>query len=153
MELPKLGPTGKKIAIGAATAGVVTLAAFTISKKAEEKRVLAAEGAYDKKYPFSTNCTEMKIILDNSKLELVKLQSESSGDAGAKRIRTRNIDALTKRISEIEKYYATLDCANQVIVSETPTQSEQSKGMSQYIWYGVAAIAAIILFTNLNKKD
>ena len=155
MALPKLGPKGKKIATGAAVAGALTLGAFTISKSAEKKRVAGADATYDKKYPFSNNCTELKIFLDRAKLELVQLESQTSSDRGAKRVRDRNLSALKARIVELEKYYKTLDCANRLAeVEESLPQAEpQSKGMSQYVWYGVAAIAAILLFTNLSKRD
>jgi hypothetical protein len=155
MALPKLGPTGKKIATGAAIAGGLTLASIGLSKRAEGKRVSAADATYDKKYPFSTNCAELKIFIERAKLELVQLQSESGGDRGAKRVRERNTAALKSRLSEIEKYYATLDCVNQLAAIEEnlPQAQPESKGLGQYIWYGVAAVAAILLFTNLNKKD
>ena len=155
MAIPKLGPKGKKIATGAAVAGALTLGAFTISKSAEKKRVAGADATYDKKYPFSNNCTELKIFLDRAKLELVQLESQTDGDRGAKRVRDRNLAALKTRIGELEKYSKTLDCANRLAeVEENLPQAEpESKGMTQYIWYGVAAIAAILLFTNLSKKD
>jgi hypothetical protein len=153
--MAKLGPTGKKIATGAAVAGALTLGAFTISKGAEKKRVAGADATYDKKYPFSNNCTELKIFLERAKLELVQLESQTGGDRGAKRVRDRNLNALKARIGELEKYSTTLDCANRLAeVEENLPQAEpESKGMTQYIWYGVAAIAAILLFTNLSKRD
>ena len=155
MELPKLGPTGKKIATGAAIAGGLTLASIGLSKRAEGKRVSATDATYDKKYPLSNNCAELKIFVERAKLELAQLQSQSGGDRGAKRIRERNTAALKSRLVEIEKYYATLDCVNQLAAIEDnlPQAEPESKGMGQYLWYGVAAIAAILLFTNLSKKD
>jgi len=155
MALPKLGPKGQKIAIGAATAGALTLGAFTISKSAENKRKAGADATYDKKYPLSNNCAELKIFIERAKLELAQLQSQSGGDRGAKRIRERNTAALKSRLVEIEKYYATLDCVNQLAAIEEnlPQAEEKSKGLGQYVWYGIAAIAAILLFTNLSKKD
>lgn len=155
MALPKLGEKGKKIATGAAVAGALTLGAFTISKSAEKKRVAGADATYDKKYPFSNNCTELKIFIDRAKLELVQLESQTGGDRGAKRVRDRNLAALKARIAELEKYSTTLDCVNQLAAIEEnlPQAEPESKGMTQYIWYGVAAIAAILLFSNLSKKD
>lgn len=155
--MAKLGPTGKKIATGAAIAGALTFGGLIISNRAEKKRVAGADATYDKKYPLSNNCTELKIFVERAKLELVQLQSESGGDRGAKRVRERNTAALKSRLAEIEKYYATLDCVNKLAsIEENLPQAEaepESKGMTQYIWYGVAAIAAILLFTNLSKKD
>lgn len=155
MALPKLGPKGKKIATGAAVAGALTLGAFTLSKSAENKRVSETEAAYDKKYPLSNNCTELKIFLDRAKLEVTQLESISGGDRGAKRIRERNLSALKVRIEQLQKQFNTLDCVNQLAAIEEnlPQAEPESKGMTQYIWYGVAAIAAILLFTNLSKKD
>lgn len=155
MALPKLGPTGKKIATGAAVAGALTLGAFTISKRAEDKRVSATEGAYNKKYPLSNNCTELKMFLDRAKLEVTQLESVSGGDRGAKRIRERNLEAIKVRIEQLQKQFNTLDCESQLAAIEEslPQAEPQSKGMGQYVWYGVATIAAILLFTNLSKKD
>jgi hypothetical protein len=155
MALPKLGPKGKQIATGAAIAGGLTLASIGLSKRAESKRVSATDAAYDKKFPLSNNCAELKIFIDRAKLELVQLQSEKGGDRGAKRIRERNTAALKSRLAEIEKYYATLDCVNKLasIEENLPQAQPQSRGVGQYLWYGVAAIAAILLFINLSKKD
>jgi hypothetical protein len=176
LALPKLGPTGKKIATGTAVAGGLTLAAFTISKGAEKKRVAGADATYDKKYPFSNNCTELKTFLDRAKLELVQLESQTGGDRGAKRIRERNLAALKSRIGELEKYSTTLDCSSLplptkeneqgYLIDETGNLVLNDKGnpilaqnsstesnMTKYLLYGVAAIAAILLFTNLSKKD
>lgn len=157
MNLNKLIPetTTGKIVAGTAVAGALTLGAFTISKKAEQRRVSETEGAYNKKYPLSNNCTELKIFIDRANLELTQLESLSGGDRGAKRIRQRNLDALKVRIEQLQKQFNTLDCANQLasIGESLPQAGTESKGMTQYIWYGVAAIAAILLFTNLSKKD
>lgn len=155
MALPKLGPTGKKIAIGTAAAGALTLAGFTLAKKAEGKRVSETEASYNKKYPLSNNCAELKIFLDRARLESLQLESTKGGDRGAKRIRERNLAALKVKIEELQKQFNTLDCVNQIasIEENLPQAEPQAKGMGQYIWYGVAAIAAILLFTNLSKKD
>ena len=55
MAIPKLGPTGKKIATGAAIAGALTFGGLIISNRAEKKRVAGADATYDKKYPLSNN--------------------------------------------------------------------------------------------------
>ena len=115
MALPKLGPTGKKIATGAAVAGVLTLAGIGISKQAERKRVLSTEDEMQKKYPFSENCLEMQKINNSAKLALAQMESESGGNAGTKRVRARQIAALKARIIEIEKYIPSLDCSQAVL--------------------------------------
>ena len=177
MALPKLGPTGKKIATGAAIAGGLTLAGIGISKKAEQKRVLSAEGEMDKKYPFSQSCSEMRNTLKSAKLALAQLEAESGGNAGAKRVRARNIAALKGRIVEIENYSQSLDCGSS---SLPPTQNEQGyivdesgnlvldgKGnpipagntsmgsnTTKYLLYGVAGVILLVVFSNLmSKKD
>jgi hypothetical protein len=155
MALPKLGPTGKKIATGAAVAGVLTLAGIGISKKAERKRVLSTEGDMDKKYPFSENCLEMQNILKSAKLALSQMESESGGDAGAKRVRARQIAALKGRIVEIEKYSLSLDCSNLLLSNEGLVQESPASTTSnttKYLLYGVAGVILLVVFSNLMRK-
>jgi len=153
MALPKLGPTGKKIAIGAAVAGGLTLAGIAISKNAEQKRVLAAEEDM-KKYPFSENCLEMQHIYKTAKLTLAQLEAESGGDAGAKRVRARNTAALKKRIIEIEKYIPNLDCSQAVLAPDGLPEAApaQTSNVTKYLLYGVAGIILLVVFSNLMKK-
>ena len=154
MALPKLGPTGKKIAIGAAVAGGLTLAGIAISKNAEQKRVLAAEEDMKKKYPFSENCLEMQHIYKTAKLTLAQLEAESGGDAGAKRVRARNTAALKKRIIEIEKYIPNLDCSQAVLAPDGLPEAApaQTSNVTKYLLYGVAGIILLVVFSNLMKK-
>jgi hypothetical protein len=155
MALPKLGPTGKKIATGAAVAGVLTLAGIGISKNAERKRVLSTEGDMDKKYPFSENCLEMQNILKSAKLALSQMESESGGDAGAKRVRARQIAALKGRIVEIEKYSLSLDCSNLLLSNEGLVQESPASTTSnttKYLLYGVAGVILLVVFSNLMRK-
>jgi hypothetical protein len=154
MALPKLGPTGKKIAIGAAVAGGLTLAGIAISKNAEQKRVLAAEEDMKKKYPFSENCLEMQHIYKTAKLTLAQLEAESGGDAGAKRVRARNTAALKKRIIEIEKYIPNLDCSQAVLAPDGLPEAApaQTSNVTKYLLYGVAGIILLVIFSNLMKK-
>ena len=155
MALPKLGPTGKKIATGAAVAGVLTLAGIGISKQAERKRVLSTEGDMDKKYPFSENCLEMQNILKSAKLALSQMESESGGDAGAKRVRARQIAALKGRIVEIEKYSLSLDCSNLLLSNEGLVQESPASTTSnttKYLLYGVAGVILLVVFSNLMRK-
>jgi hypothetical protein len=177
LALPKLGPTGKKVATGAAVAGVLTLAGIGISKvskQAEQKRVLSAEGEMDKKYPFSQSCSEMRNTLKSAKLALAQLESESGGNAGAKRVRARNTAALKGRIAEIENYSLSLDCSSLslppqneqgYIVDESgnlvldgkgnPIPAENSSmgsNMTKYLLYGVAGVILLVVFSNLMRK-
>ena len=155
MALPKLGPTGKKIATGAAVAGVLTLAGIGISKQAERKRVLSTEGDMDKKYPFSENCLEMQNILKSAKLALSQMESESGGNAGAKRVRARQIAALKGRIVEIEKYSLSLDCSNLLLSNEGLVQESPASTTSnttKYLLYGVAGVILLVVFSNLMRK-
>jgi hypothetical protein len=149
-----LGPTGKKIAIGAAVAGGLTLAGIAISKNAEQKRVLAAEEDMKKKYPFSENCLEMQHIYKTAKLTLAQLEAESGGDAGAKRVRARNTAALKKRIIEIEKYIPNLDCSQAVLAPDGLPEAApaQTSNVTKYLLYGVAGIILLVVFSNLMKK-
>jgi len=149
-----LGPTGKKIAVGAAVAGGLTLAGIGLSKKAEQKRVLAAEGDMDKKYPFSENCLEMQHTLKTAKLSLAQMEAESGGNSGAKRVRARNVEALKKRITEIETYIPNLDCSKAVLAPDglpQPAPATQSN-VTKYLMYGVAGIILLVVFSNLMKK-
>jgi len=149
-----LGPTGKKIAIGAAVAGGLTLAGIGIAKNAEKKRVLAAEDEMQKKYPFSENCLEMQHIYKTSKLTLAQLEAESGGDAGTKRVRARNTEALKKRIIEIEKYLPNLDCSQAVLAPDGLPQEApaQTSNFTKYLLYGVAGVILLVVFSNLMKK-
>ena len=154
MALPKLGPTGKKIAIGAAVAGGLTLAGIGIAKNAEKKRVLAAEDDMQKKYPFSENCLEMQHIYKTAKLTLAQLESELGGDAGAKRVRARNAAALKKRIIELETYIPNLDCSKDVLAPDGLPQGadNQTSNVTKYILYGVAGVILLVVFSNLMRK-
>ena len=152
MALPKLGPTGKKIAIGAAVAGGLTLAGIGIAKKAEQKRVLSTEDDMQKKYPFSENCLEMKKINNSAKLSLAQLEAESGGNAGAKRVRARQIAALKSRIVEIEKYIPNLDCSQADLPPDGSTQEAPASNMTKYLLYGVAGLILLVVFSNLMKK-
>jgi hypothetical protein len=129
-----LGPKGKKIAIGAAVAGGLTLAGIGIAKKAEQKRVLSTEDDMQKKYPFSENCLEMKKINNSAKLSLAQLEAESGGNAGAKRVRARQIAALKSRIVEIEKYIPNLDCSQADLSTDIATQQAPASNMTKYLF-------------------
>jgi hypothetical protein len=155
MALPKLGPTGKKIATGAAVAGVLTLAGIGISKNAENKRVQAADTDMDKKYPFSESCLQMQHILKTAKLSLAQLEAESGGNAGAKRVRARNISALKRRIVEIEKYIPNLDCSSAVLAPDglpEAAPAQQTSNTTKYLLYGIAGVILLVVFSNLFKK-
>lgn len=150
-----LGPTGKKIAVGAAVAGGLTLAGIGLAKSAEQKRVLAAEGEMDKKYPFSEDCLEMQHILKTAKLSLAQMEAESGGNAGAKRVRARNIAALKKRIVEIENYLPNLDCSKAIIAPDglpQGTPAPATSNTTKYLLYGVAGVILLVVFSNLMKK-
>ena len=147
-----LGPKGKKIAIGAAVVGGLTLAGIGIAKKAEQKRVLSTEDDMQKKYPFSENCLEMKKINNSAKLSLAQLEAESGGNAGAKRVRARQIAALKSRIVEIEKYIPNLDCSQADLPPDGSTQEAPASNMTKYLLYGVAGLILLVVFSNLMKK-
>lgn len=151
----KLGPMGKKIATGAAIAGGLTLGGIALSKRAEEKRVMAADDEMDKKYPFSQNCLEMQHILKTANLNLAQMEAEKSGNAGAKRVRARNAAALKRRIAEIEAYIPSLDCSKAIVAPDgLPTQATApaNSNMSKYLLYGLAGVILIVVFSNLMKK-
>jgi len=155
MALPKLGPTGKKIATGAAVAGGLTLAGIGISKRAENKRVQAADTDMDKKYPFSENCLEMQHVLKTARLALAQLEAESGGNAGAKRVRARNVEALKRRIVEIEQYIPNLDCTHSVLAPDglpKETPSQPTSNTTKYLLYAVAGVILLVVFSNLLKK-
>jgi len=149
-----LGPTGKKIAIGAAVAGGLTLAGIGIAKNAEQKRVLAAEDEMKKKYPFSEDCLQMQHIYKTAKLTLAQLEAESGGDAGAKRVRARNAAALKKRILELENYIPNLDCSKAVLAPDGLPQASPApaSNITKYLLYGVAGLILLVVFSNLMKK-
>jgi hypothetical protein len=149
-----LGPTGKKIAIGAAVAGGLTLAGIGIAKNAEKKRVLSTEDEMQKKYPFSENCLEMQHIYKTANLSLAQLEAEAGGNAGAKRVRARQIAALKGRIIEIEKYIPNLDCSQAVLAPDGLPQGAPAatSNFTKYLLYGVAGVILLVVFSNLMKK-
>jgi hypothetical protein len=152
--MPTLGPTGKKIAIGAAVAGGLTLAGIGIAKNAERKRVLATEDEMQKKYPFSENCLEMQKINNSAKLSLAQMEAESGGNEGARRVRARQIAALKARIIEIEKYLPNLDCSQADLAPDSLPQGAPAatSNFTKYLLYGAAGVILIVVFSNLMKK-
>ena len=80
------------------------------------------------------------------------MEAESGGNAGAKRVRARQIAALKSRIVEIEKYIPNLDCSQADLSTDGPTQEAPASNMTKYLLYGVAGLILLVVFSNLMKK-
>ena len=80
------------------------------------------------------------------------MEAESGGNAGAKRVRARQIAALKSRIVEIEKYIPNLDCSQADLPPDGSTQEAPASNMTKYLLYGVAGLILLVVFSNLMKK-
>jgi hypothetical protein len=67
----------------------------------EKARKDAAEQTYTEKYPLSNSVDELQTTLGLANIELVNLKNSKPSTAGAKRIRQRNITALSNRIMQL----------------------------------------------------
>lgn len=67
-----------------------------VSKKAENKRKQAAANEFSKRYPLVDDLGTMEASLAAAKLELKNLNNMAAKTAGAKRVKARNIDLLSK---------------------------------------------------------
>lgn len=155
LKLPKLGETGKDIAIGTAVAGALTFGGLVIAKKAENKRISQSEADYLKKYPFSNFCNEMKDTLQKAQLELAQIKASSTSTSGAKRIKERNTNALAKRIAEIEQYLPSLDCSAQSIPENVVNDvvNAPKSQLAKYAIYGGIAIVGLLVVSRLFKNN
>jgi hypothetical protein len=67
----------------------------------EKARKDAAEQTYTEKYPLSNSVDELQTTLGLANIELVNLKNSKPSTSGAKRIRQRNITALSNRIMQL----------------------------------------------------
>jgi hypothetical protein len=97
----------------------------------------------------------MQHILKTAKLSLAQLEAESGGNAGAKRVRARNVEALKKRIIELETYIPNLDCSKAILAPDglpEATPAQQTSNTTKYLLYGIAGVILLVVFSNLFKK-
>lgn len=67
----------------------------------EKARKDEAEQTYTDKYPLSNSVDELQTTIGLANIELVNLKNSKPSTAGAKRIRQRNITALSNRIMQL----------------------------------------------------
>jgi hypothetical protein len=68
----------------------------------EEQRKAEATNTFAKKYPITSDVSAIQDNINKANVELVGLRNEQPTTAGGKRIRTRNINALTSWIMQMQ---------------------------------------------------
>lgn len=68
----------------------------------EKARKEESEALYSQKYPLSDNISSIQSSLNLANVELVGLKNQQPSTSGGKRIRQRNITALTNRIMQLK---------------------------------------------------
>lgn len=68
----------------------------------EKQRKAEAASTYSQKYPLSDNVASLQSSLNLANVELVGLKNEQPETSGGKRIRQRNITALSNRIMQLQ---------------------------------------------------
>jgi hypothetical protein len=70
--------------------------------ESEKKRVSEASSSYAQKYPLSDNISNLQASVNVANLDLVSLRNDQPETAGGKRVRQRNITALSNRIMQLQ---------------------------------------------------
>jgi len=70
--------------------------------ESEKKRVTEASNSYAQKYPLSDNISNLQASVNAANVDLVGLRNEQPETAGGKRVRQRNITALSNRIMQLQ---------------------------------------------------
>lgn len=68
----------------------------------EKKRKEEAEQLYVDKYPISNDSSQLQKTLSEAQIDLVQLKNDQPTTSGGKRIRQRNITALSNRIMQLQ---------------------------------------------------
>jgi hypothetical protein len=68
----------------------------------EEQRKAEATNTFAKKYPITSDVSAIQDNINKANVELVGLKNDQPTTAGGKRIRTRNINALTSWIMQMQ---------------------------------------------------
>jgi len=70
--------------------------------ESEKTRVTEASNSYAQKYPLSDNISNLQASVNAANVDLVSLRNEQPETAGGKRVRQRNITALSNRIMQLQ---------------------------------------------------
>jgi hypothetical protein len=70
--------------------------------ESEKTRVTEASNSYSQKYPLSDNISNLQASVNAANVDLVSLRNEQPETAGGKRVRQRNITALSNRIMQLQ---------------------------------------------------
>jgi hypothetical protein len=68
----------------------------------EKKRIKEADNSYAQKYPLSNTIPSLQSSLNLANVELVKLKNDRPETSGGKRVRQRNITALSNRVMQLQ---------------------------------------------------
>jgi hypothetical protein len=68
----------------------------------EKKRATEASSSYAQKYPLSDNISNLQASVNAANVDLVGLRNDQPETAGGKRVRQRNITALSNRIMQLQ---------------------------------------------------
>ena len=70
--------------------------------ESEKKRLSEASSSYAQKYPLSDNISNLQASVNSANVDLVGLRNDQPETAGGKRVRQRNITALSNRIMQLQ---------------------------------------------------
>ena len=70
--------------------------------ESEKTRVTEASNSYAQKYPLSDNISNLQASVNAANVDLVGLRNDQPETAGGKRVRQRNITALSNRIMQLQ---------------------------------------------------
>lgn len=89
-----------------------------VARKAEQKRKQAAANQFSSKYPLTDSCDEMKQYISDAEKELKIINVSPAQTAGAKRVRKRNMDALSSWITVMKNHLKDLTCGIAIASSQ-----------------------------------
>ena len=67
----------------------------------EKQRKEQADQSFAQKYPISSDSSQLQKTLSEAQIELVQIKNDQPTTSGGKRVRQRNITALSNRIMQI----------------------------------------------------
>jgi hypothetical protein len=99
-----------------APAGAITVG---LNKRAENRRKQAAANVYSKKYPLVDNAASMDSAIANATQELRAIQTAPAETKGAKRVKDRNAQALSKWLAVMSEHRRDLQAGLNIASSQT----------------------------------
>jgi len=104
--------------------------------ESEKTRITEASNSYAQKYPLSENISNLQASVNAANVDLVSLRNEQPETAGGKRVRQRNITALSNRIMQLQNKIKDLQSGmsgSDIIKIAYPSYSTLPKVTSQTI--------------------